>query len=25
MLVYYARAVDSRDWDEVQSERSKVV
>lgn len=25
MLVYYARAVDSRDWDEVQSERSRVV
>ncbi|MBQ7621247.1 MAG: hypothetical protein IJV47_06370 [Candidatus Methanomethylophilaceae archaeon] len=25
MLVYYARAVDSRDWDEVQSERSRVI
>ena len=25
MLVYYARAVDSCDWDEVQSERSRVI
>ena len=25
MLVYYARAVDSRDWDEVQSERSRAI
>jgi hypothetical protein len=25
MRVYYARAVDNRDWDEVQSERSRVL